>query len=140
MSILISAALASSLSNADGQISDEIVYLPEGRHEITATVDGKPKTITVNVPKERGGRSPHPCRSCWMSEIPESKYLNHLAKHLCPQVVSAVRMLHDVFCRLFPISHARDCQTVAVFQEQWSKAVVKALLNRSRESPEILEA
>lgn len=54
MSILIFAALASSLSNGSGQISNEIVYLPEGQHEITATVDGKPKTITVNVPAARG--------------------------------------------------------------------------------------
>jgi phage I-like protein len=50
MSILIFAALASSITGTP----DEIVYLPEGEHQITATVDGKPKTITVKVPAAKG--------------------------------------------------------------------------------------
>jgi phage I-like protein len=35
-------------------IPDEIVYLPEGEHQITPWVDGKPKPITVKVPAARG--------------------------------------------------------------------------------------
>lgn len=50
MSVLIFAALASYITGTP----EEIVYLPEGEHQITATVDGKPKTITVKVPAARG--------------------------------------------------------------------------------------
>lgn len=50
MSVLIFAALASYITGTP----EEIVYLPEGEHQITATVDGKPKSITVNVPAARG--------------------------------------------------------------------------------------
>jgi hypothetical protein len=50
MSILIFAALASSIDGTPA----EIVYLPEGKHQITATVDGEPKTIDVHVPAEKG--------------------------------------------------------------------------------------
>lgn len=32
----------------------KIVYIPEGVHTITPTVDGKPKTITVSLPAHRG--------------------------------------------------------------------------------------
>jgi hypothetical protein len=51
---LILAAFTSALSSAGGKPPDEIVYLPEGEHQITATVDGKPKTIKVNVPASKG--------------------------------------------------------------------------------------
>lgn len=50
MSLLIFAALASSIDGTPA----EIVYLPEGEHKITATVDGKPKSITVKVPAAKG--------------------------------------------------------------------------------------
>jgi hypothetical protein len=45
-------AFASALP-AEG-IPDEIVYLPEGEHQLTPWVDGKPKPITVKVPAARG--------------------------------------------------------------------------------------
>lgn len=51
MSVLIFAALASAIG--DG-IPTEIVYMPEGSHTITPWVDGKPKTITVHVPADKG--------------------------------------------------------------------------------------
>ena len=51
MSFLISAALASAF--AEG-VPSEIVYIPEGEHTITPWVDGKPKTITVKVPADKG--------------------------------------------------------------------------------------
>ena len=51
MSVLISAALASAF--AEG-VPSEIVYIPEGEHTITPWVDGKPKTITVKVPADKG--------------------------------------------------------------------------------------
>lgn len=51
MPILISAALAAIIS--DG-LPEEIVYMPEGEHTITPTVDGKPKKITVRVLPELG--------------------------------------------------------------------------------------
>jgi hypothetical protein len=50
MSLLIQAAIALALDGTP----DEIVCLPEGEHKITATVDGKPKTVTVKVPADRG--------------------------------------------------------------------------------------
>jgi len=50
MSTLISAALAAGI---DG-VPDEVVYLPEGEHTITPTVDGKPKRITVRIPADQG--------------------------------------------------------------------------------------
>jgi phage I-like protein len=54
MKHLITAALASSLASIGNEPPAEIVFLPEGEHQITATVDGKPKTITVNVPASKG--------------------------------------------------------------------------------------
>ena len=51
MSVLLSAALASAF--AEG-VPSEIVYIPEGEHTITPWVDGKPKTITVKVPADKG--------------------------------------------------------------------------------------
>lgn len=53
MPVLVSAAIASALSLAKGT-PGEIVYLPEGEHKIFATVDGKPKEITVKIPADRG--------------------------------------------------------------------------------------
>lgn len=50
--MLITAAFASALP--DSGVPREIVYLPEGKSQITPFVDGKPKTITVNVPPEKG--------------------------------------------------------------------------------------
>jgi phage I-like protein len=50
MSVLISAALASSITGTP----DEIVYLPEGEHNITPTVSGKAQRITVRVPADKG--------------------------------------------------------------------------------------
>ncbi len=35
-------------------IPDEIVYIPEGVHQITPSVNGKPKTITVTLDPKRG--------------------------------------------------------------------------------------
>jgi phage I-like protein len=54
MKSLITAAFASSITSIGGEPPAEIVYLPEGDHQITATVDGKPKTINVSVPAARG--------------------------------------------------------------------------------------
>jgi hypothetical protein len=34
----------------------EIVYFPPGRHAITATVDGKPKEVTVEFLADKYGR------------------------------------------------------------------------------------
>lgn len=50
MSLLIQSAMALSVAGAP----DEIVYLPEGEHQISATVDGKPKTVLAKVPVDRG--------------------------------------------------------------------------------------
>lgn len=44
----VQAAFGSELI-ATGSNSFELVYLPEGKHEISATVAGKPKTISVTV-------------------------------------------------------------------------------------------
>lgn len=41
-------------SSLEGKAPKEIVYIPEGSHSITPSVNGKPSQITVNVPKERG--------------------------------------------------------------------------------------
>lgn len=54
MKTLVTAALASSLVSIGGEPPSEILFLPEGEHEITPTVDGKPKTIRVKVPAARG--------------------------------------------------------------------------------------
>ena len=51
MSHLIAAAFASSLGEGT---PDEVVYLPEGEHDITPTVDGKARRITVRVPADKG--------------------------------------------------------------------------------------
>ncbi len=53
MKTLITAAFSAAIGQA-GSIPSEIIYLPEGEHEISATVDGQPKTITVRLPRERG--------------------------------------------------------------------------------------
>lgn len=53
MSILIQAAMTAALDAGAG-VPSEIVYLPEGRHDITPTVNGKAKRITVNVPADKG--------------------------------------------------------------------------------------
>ena len=50
--MLITAAFASALP--DSGIPGEIVYIPEGESTITPFVDGKPKTVTVRVPADRG--------------------------------------------------------------------------------------
>lgn len=50
--LLITASLAAALPTEG--IPAEIVYLPEGEHQITPWVDGKPKPITVKVPAGRG--------------------------------------------------------------------------------------
>lgn len=49
--ILVSASLAVALGD---DIPGEIVYLPEGRHNIYPTVNGKPKEITVEVSPDKG--------------------------------------------------------------------------------------
>lgn len=54
MKTLVTAALASSLVSIGGEPPPEILFLPEGDHEITPTVNGKPKTIRVKVPAARG--------------------------------------------------------------------------------------
>jgi hypothetical protein len=51
MPILISASIASILPLG---VPDEVVYLPEGVHDITPTVNGKPQRITVRIPAEIG--------------------------------------------------------------------------------------
>lgn len=43
-----------SSSPLPGGIPDEIVYLPEGEHTISPFVNGKPKTITINIPRQDG--------------------------------------------------------------------------------------
>ena len=52
MSQRLITAFASLLP--DGGIPEEIVYLPEGTNKITPYVDGKPQTITVKVPADKG--------------------------------------------------------------------------------------
>ena len=52
MKTLITAAFNSAL--AQGEIPTEIVYFPEGEHQLTATVDGKPGAVAVKIPAERG--------------------------------------------------------------------------------------
>lgn len=51
MSFLITAAFASLIP--DGA-PGEIVYIPEGCHQINPTVNGKPKAITVDVSAAKG--------------------------------------------------------------------------------------
>ena len=51
MSKLISAALASFFG--DG-VPNEVVYIPEGDSNITPFVNGKPESITVRVPPDKG--------------------------------------------------------------------------------------
>jgi phage I-like protein len=51
MSVLISAALANALGSG---LPEEIVYLPEGDHQIKPWVDGKPQEVTVKVLASRG--------------------------------------------------------------------------------------
>jgi hypothetical protein len=54
MSILIHAAMTAAIEGADSGVPGEIVYLPEGEHDITPTVNGKAKRITVKVPAAKG--------------------------------------------------------------------------------------
>lgn len=49
---LVTAVIATALPT-DG-VPAEIVLIPEGEHELTPDVDGKPKKITVKLPPERG--------------------------------------------------------------------------------------
>lgn len=51
--ILISAAMTSAISAVPG-VPNEIVYLPEGEHDITPTVNGKAQRIKVRVPADKG--------------------------------------------------------------------------------------
>jgi phage I-like protein len=51
MRVLITAALANALGSG---LPEEIVYLPEGDHQIKPWVDGKPQEVTVKVPASRG--------------------------------------------------------------------------------------
>ncbi|MDP3850376.1 MAG: phage protease [Luteolibacter sp.] len=51
---LILAAFTSALASNGSEPPTEIIFIPEGQHQITATVDGKPGTITVNVPASKG--------------------------------------------------------------------------------------
>jgi Mu-like prophage I protein len=51
MLILVSASIANALPSG---VPGEIVYLPEGKHDITPTVNGKAQRITVHVPAEKG--------------------------------------------------------------------------------------
>lgn len=53
MSILIHAAMTSAIA-AESGIPSEIVYLPEGEHDITPTVNGKAQRIKVRVPADKG--------------------------------------------------------------------------------------
>lgn len=53
MSILIHAAMTSAIA-AESDVPSEIVYLPEGEHDITPTVNGKAKRIKVRVPADKG--------------------------------------------------------------------------------------
>jgi phage I-like protein len=53
MSTLIHAAITAAIAEESG-LPSEIVYLPEGEHDITPTVNGKAKRITVNVPPDKG--------------------------------------------------------------------------------------
>jgi phage I-like protein len=50
---LVSAAMTNPLDSESG-VPSEIVYIPEGSHTITPSVNGKAQTITVNVPPDRG--------------------------------------------------------------------------------------
>lgn len=49
---LITAAIATALPT-DG-VPNEIVYIPEGEHQLTPFVDGKPQRIQVSLPAARG--------------------------------------------------------------------------------------
>lgn len=53
MSILIQAALTAAIA-AESGLPSEIVYLPEGEHDITPTVNGKAQRIKVRVPADKG--------------------------------------------------------------------------------------
>lgn len=52
MNTLITAGYTTALDAS--AIPSEIVYIPEGVHEITPTVNGKPGKVTVNLPANRG--------------------------------------------------------------------------------------
>lgn len=54
MSILIYAALASSIAAGTDGLPSEICYIPEGENTITPFVNGEPKQITIKVPAARG--------------------------------------------------------------------------------------
>lgn len=51
--ILISAAMTSPIA-AESGVPSEIVYLPEGEHDITPSVNGKAQRIKVRVPAYKG--------------------------------------------------------------------------------------
>lgn len=51
--ILISAAMTAAIA-AESGVPSEIVYLPEGEHDITPTVNGKAQRIKVRVPSDKG--------------------------------------------------------------------------------------
>lgn len=53
MSTLIHAAITAAIA-ADSGLPSEIVYLPEGEHDITPTVNGKAQRIKVRVPADKG--------------------------------------------------------------------------------------
>jgi hypothetical protein len=52
MSRLVTAVIATALPT-DG-VPTEIVYIPEGEHELTPYVDGKPQRIQVRMPAAKG--------------------------------------------------------------------------------------
>lgn len=54
MKQLITAALVAASFDESQGVPSEIIYLPEGDNPITATVNGKPESILVSVPRERG--------------------------------------------------------------------------------------
>jgi phage I-like protein len=53
MFILIHAAMTAAIA-AESGVPSEIVYLPEGEHDITPTVNGKAQRIKVRVPADKG--------------------------------------------------------------------------------------
>jgi hypothetical protein len=55
MSILIQAAMTAAIAAGSG-VPSEIVYLPEGDHDITPSVNGKAQRIKVRVPADQGAQ------------------------------------------------------------------------------------
>lgn len=52
MLLLVTAAALSPALSAD--VPDEIVWIPDGKHTITPSVNGKAKTVTITIPEGRG--------------------------------------------------------------------------------------